>query len=117
MSTGIKIVAKHLFGGLKTQRASLNAGEEKKKVVKLVSHFSLHYNLIKFSIETEKGQEFSTDFRAQPVSAVKMKIFRLITKLSNDKFAYWAKKRCKRSELKASSPSSTQPKERHCSSI
>ena len=48
--TGTTITANLLFRDLETRRASLNPGEEKKKVVRLVSHFALHYNSIKFSI-------------------------------------------------------------------
>jgi ribosomal protein S3AE len=69
----------------------LNPAEEKKRIIRLISHFSLHYHLIKFSVDTEKGQEFSTDFRGLTLSKSKMKVFQLITKLSFDKFTYLPK--------------------------
>ena len=56
MRTGTKVKAAKLFGNLESRRASLNPGEEKKRVIRLVSHFALHYTQIKFQILTEKGQ-------------------------------------------------------------
>lgn len=91
MNTGTKIKASQLFGNLETRRSSLNPVEEKKRIIKLVSHFSLHYHYIKFSLESEKGSELSTDFRNYKVSESKMKVFQIITKLPYDKFTYLPK--------------------------
>lgn len=91
MNTGTKIRAGQLFGNLETRRSSLSAAEEKKRIVKLVSHFALHYHYIKFSLESEKGSELSTDLRNYKVSESKMKVFQTITKLPYDKFTYLPK--------------------------
>ena len=56
-----------------------------------MSHFALHYNTIKFSVETEKGQEFSSDAKGLGVATGKMRVFQLITKLPFDKFIYLPK--------------------------
>ena len=88
MSSGTKVRAGQLFGGLETRRSSLNAVEEKKRILRLVGHFALHYHYIKFSLESEKGCELSTDFRSLKVSEAKMKAFQSITKLPYDKFTY-----------------------------
>lgn len=90
-NTGTKIKASKLFGNLETRRASLNVGEEKKRVIRLVSHFALHYHSIKFSVETEKGQEFSSDAKGLGAATGKMRVFQLITKLPFDKFIYLPK--------------------------
>lgn len=90
-NTGTKIKADHLFGNLQTRRSSLNPGQEKKKVLRLIQHFALHYHLIKFSVQSQKGQEFTTDSKGLSVSKSKMKVFQMITKLSYDKFTYLPK--------------------------
>ena len=91
MNTGTKIKASNLFDNMEARRASFNPGEEKKKVVRLVSHFGLHYHHVKFAVESEKGSDFNTDFRGYKVSESKMKAFQLITKLPYDKFTYYPK--------------------------
>jgi DNA mismatch repair ATPase MutL len=68
MNTGTKIRVNQIFGNLETRRSALNAVEEKKRIIRLISHFSLHYHYIKFSLESEKGSELSTDFRNYKVS-------------------------------------------------
>jgi DNA mismatch repair ATPase MutL len=93
MNTGTKIKANDLFGNLETRRSSLNVIEEKKRIVRLMSHFALHYNYIKFSLESEKGVDLSTDFRNYKVSESKMKVFQIITKLPYDKFSYLQKQK------------------------
>ena len=50
MNSGTKIRASELFGGMETRRASLSGGEEKKRIVRLISHFALHYHNIRFSV-------------------------------------------------------------------
>ena len=50
MNSGTKIRASELFGGMETRRASLSGGEEKKRIVRLISHFALHYYNIRFSV-------------------------------------------------------------------
>ena len=52
MSTGTKVKAAKLFGNLDSRRASLNPSDEKKRVIRLVSHFALHYTQVKFQILT-----------------------------------------------------------------
>ena len=49
MNTGTKIKATNLFLNLESRRSSLSAGEEKKRILRLIWHFALHYHNIKFS--------------------------------------------------------------------
>lgn len=50
MNTGTVVLATDLFIKLESRRASLNPVEEKKRIFKLLCHFSLHYPQVRFSL-------------------------------------------------------------------
>lgn len=89
MNQGTVITASGLFYNNETRRSSISATEEKKRVIKLMGHFWLHYCDIKFRLETEKGEELEPmKMNSLTTGEKKMKIFQAITKLSFDKYRY-----------------------------
>ncbi len=57
---GTLINIENLLYHLETRRKSINLNEEKKSILRLISHYAIHYDKIKFSLISDSDTLFSS---------------------------------------------------------
>jgi DNA mismatch repair ATPase MutL len=87
LSSGTVITSRKLFNSLAVRRESLKAGEEKRRVIKIISVFALHYSSVRFRLMCDGKVELTTEHNAGNQPDSQLSIFSKLYETSiNDIF-------------------------------